>query len=95
MLVFARKAAQGQKSALNLLKGRVHTKKIEQKLLVDLIPRIKNIQGGFIQIKDLGITRRGDNASMVQIYIKGNEKTELENKRNEEAKRKSLLPIPK
>lgn len=85
MLNFAKRAEAGQKSPLNLLKGRVHTKKAEQKLLLDLIPRIKHIQGGFINISQLKYRRRGDNAPMVELSIKGNEKSEYEKKSREEA----------
>jgi ribosomal protein L17 len=45
------------------------------------MPRIKNIKGGFILLKNLEKRRRGDNAPMAVIAIKGNEKTEIEKKR--------------
>jgi len=47
------------------LRGRIHTKKAEKKLLVDLVPRIKHIRGGLINLKETGERRRGDNAPMV------------------------------
>lgn len=72
LLCFAKKAEAGETSALNLLKGRIHTKKAEKKLLVDLMPRIKQTTGSFIQIKNLGVRRKGDNAPMSEISIVGN-----------------------
>lgn len=45
-----------------------------------------------MQIKDLGVNRRGDNARMAQIFIKGNEKTEFEKKRAEEEIRRKRVP---
>lgn len=85
LLVFAKKAEAGQTSPLNLLKGRVHTNRAYTKLLVDIIPRIKHLKGSLINMRDLHINRRGDNAPMVQVSIKGNEKTEFEKKRRQEA----------
>lgn len=72
LLNFARKAESGKTSPLNLLKGRVHTEKAYTKLLVDIIPRIKHLEGNFLNFKDLHIKRKGDNAPMVQVSIKGN-----------------------
>lgn len=80
-MIFAKKAYHKQRSPINLLQGRVHTKKSEKKLLVDIMPRVKKTRGGFIVVKDLNERRKGDNAPMVSIYIKGNERTEFEKKR--------------
>ena len=65
LLKFAKKAEAGKKSPLNLLRGRIHTKKAEKKLLVDLVPRIKHIRGGLIDLKEKGERRKGDNAPLV------------------------------
>lgn len=70
----------------------MHTEKIKTKLLVDLIPRIKNYRGGFTLIRDLNQRRKGDNAPMVQLCLKGNEKTEFEKKRYEEKLKKKEIP---
>lgn len=52
-MLLAKKAYRKQRSPLNLLKGRINTKKAEKKLLVDILPRVKTIRGGFIVVKDL------------------------------------------
>jgi ribosomal protein L17 len=39
------------------------------------MPRIKYLKGGFINVKNLPEKRKGDNAPMAEISIKGNEKT--------------------
>lgn len=53
LMIFAKRAYNKQKSPLNLLKGRINTKKAEKKLLVDILPRVKAVRGGFIVVKDL------------------------------------------
>jgi ribosomal protein L17 len=58
------------------LKSKVDTEKAKTKLLVDLMPRIKHIKGGFIHLKYVEKRRRGDNAPLVHISIKGTEKHE-------------------
>ena len=60
--------------------------------MLDLIPRIKNIRGGFMQISQLKYRRKGDDAPMVELSIKGNEKNEYEKKRKEEAMEKGRIP---
>lgn len=79
----AKKAERGQTSPLNLLKGRLYTREAEQKLILDLIPRIKHFRGPLINISRVVHTRRGDGADLVRISIKGNPLTEYENKRKE------------
>ena len=80
---------------MNLLKGRIHTRKAYDKLLLNLIPRIKNTTNGFISVTKVLHRRRGDNAPMVQVSIKGNEKSEYEKARRIEAVEKGLVPNTK
>ena len=39
------------------------------------MPRIKHLKRAFVQIRNLPERRKGDNAPMAQLFIKGNEKT--------------------
>ena len=62
-----------------MLKGRVSTDKVEKKLLLDLIPRLRNVKGGnFVNVSKINHHRRGDNAQMVTVSIIGNEKSEFQ-----------------
>jgi hypothetical protein len=62
-----------------LLQGRVSTDKVEKKLLLNLIPRLRTVEGGdLVRISSIQKRRRGDNAPMVTVSIVGNEKDEFE-----------------
>jgi ribosomal protein L17 len=76
LLCYARKAANGETSAINLLQGRVSTDKVKKKLLLNLIPRLRSVEGGdLVRVSRIFKRRRGDNAPMVKVSIVGNEKT--------------------
>lgn len=73
---FAKAAAAGQSSPKNLLKGRVDTKEAYTKLLLEIAPRLKDIKHNFIVVSKIFRKRRGDNAPLVTVSIKGCEKLE-------------------
>ena len=55
------------------------TDKVEKKLLLNLIPRLRTVEGGdLVRISPIQKRRRGDNAPMVTVSIVGNEKDEFE-----------------
>lgn len=76
LLKYAKKAANGEKSAMNLLQGRVSTDKVHKKLLLNLIPRLRTFQGGdYVRVSKIQHHRRGDNAPLVTVSIVGDEKS--------------------
>ena len=78
---YARRAANGEASAMNLLQGRVSTDKVHKKLLLNLVPRLRTItNGNFIRVSKIQRHRRGDDAPVVTVSIVGDEKSEF--KRN-------------
>lgn len=62
---------------MNLLKGRVSTEQVYKKLLMETVPKLENISQNFVTIEKGVRHRRGDNAPMVHVIIKGSEKEEV------------------
>ena len=74
---FAKKAEKGFTSPINLLKGRVTTEQVYKKLLMETIPKLEHISQNYVTISKSLRYRRGDNAPMVWVTIKGSEKEEM------------------
>ena len=74
--MYAKRAEAGQTGPMNELKGRVTTSKVQQKLLLTIVPRLKNFNGSYINISPIFKRRRGDNSPMVTVNITGDERTE-------------------
>ncbi len=61
---------------MNLLQGRVSTEKVHKKLLLNLIPRLRTVQGSnLVRVSSINHRRRGDNAPLVTVSIVGDEKS--------------------
>lgn len=86
LIHFARKADQGFTSPLNLLKGRVTTEQVYKKLLMETIPKLENVPQNFVTMSKITRRRRGDNAPMVYVTVKGSEKEEIAKIQEKEAR---------
>ena len=92
LIYFAKKAEKGHASALNLLKGRLYTEQALKKLMVETVPKLDHIKQNFVKIEKRIRHRRGDNAPMVFVTVRGSEKEEALKLQKKEAKERSGLP---
>lgn len=92
LLHFAKKADKGFTSPKNLLRGRVTTEQVYKKLLMETVPRLENIPQNFVSVTKILRRRRGDNAPMVNVTIRGSEKEEVARLQAKEAREKSKEP---
>jgi ribosomal protein L17 len=60
-----------------LLKGRVITEQVMKKLLMETVPKLESVPQNYIKISKKIRHRRGDNAPMVHVTIRGSEKEEI------------------
>jgi ribosomal protein L17 len=77
LIKFAKRAEKGATSPLNLLKGRVVTEQVMKKLLMETIPKLESIPQNHITVSRKIRRRRGDNAPMVHVTIRGSEKEDI------------------
>ena len=77
LIHFAKRAERGSGNAMNLLKGRVSTKQVLKKLLVETVPKLDHIPQNYVKIEKGRRHRRGDNAPMVFVTVRGSEKEEV------------------
>jgi len=76
LINFAKKADKGFTSPLNLLKGRVATEQVYKKLMMEIVPKLENVKQNYVNISKSIHYRRGDNAPMRAVTIRGTEKEE-------------------
>lgn len=77
LIKVAKRAERGATSPLNLLKGRVVTEQVMKKLMMETVPKLESISQNFINIEKKIRRRRGDNAPMVHVTIRGSEKEDI------------------
>jgi ribosomal protein L17 len=77
LINFAKKAARGKTSPINLIKGRVATEQVLKKLMMETVPKLENIPQYYVNISKKIRRRRGDNAPMVFVTIRNSEKEEV------------------
>jgi ribosomal protein L17 len=77
LIQFAKKADKGFTSPMNLLKGRVSTEQVYKKLLMETVPKLGNLSQNYVTISQSVRYRRGDNAPMVWVTVRGSEKEEM------------------
>jgi muconolactone delta-isomerase len=65
------------------------TEQVMKKLLMETVPKLENIPQNYITISKKIRYRRGDNAPMVHVTIKGSEKEEIVRMQAKEEKERS------
>ena len=74
---------------MNLLKGRISTDQVFKKLLVETVPKLDHVPQNYVKIERGRRYRRGDNAPMVFVTVRGSEKEEVMQMQLREAKERS------
>lgn len=57
-----------------MIKGRVSTKKVMNKLIMQVAPRLRQMNQNYVKMTKIIRRRRGDNAPMVIVSIRGDER---------------------